>query len=56
MQGQFVDLYASADYLGPGAIEIDRYQTEIFRHRAPAGRVWTEDQAGAGDRASVAVL
>jgi hypothetical protein len=23
-------LYASADYLGPGAIEIDRYQTEIF--------------------------
>jgi hypothetical protein len=30
MQGQFVDLYASADYLGPGAIEIDRYQTEIF--------------------------
>jgi hypothetical protein len=30
MQGKFVDLYASADYLGPGAIEIDRYQTEIF--------------------------
>jgi hypothetical protein len=30
MKGQFVDLYASADYLGPGAIEIDRYQTEIF--------------------------
>lgn len=30
MQGQFVDLMAAADYLGPGAIEIDRYQTEIF--------------------------
>ncbi len=30
MKGQFVDLYASADYLGPGAIEVDRYQTEIF--------------------------
>jgi hypothetical protein len=30
MKGQFVDLYASADYIGPGAIEIDRYQTEIF--------------------------
>jgi hypothetical protein len=30
MRGQFVDLYGSADYLGPGAIEIDRYQTEIF--------------------------
>lgn len=30
MQGQFVDLMAAADYLGPGAIEINRYQTEIF--------------------------
>ena len=30
MKGQFVDLYASADFLGPGAIEVDRYQTEIF--------------------------
>jgi hypothetical protein len=30
MAGKFVDLYASADYLGPGAIEVDRYQTEIF--------------------------
>src|SRR3984957_1359172 len=30
MRGQFVDLYASADYIGPGAIEVDRYQTEIF--------------------------
>src|SRR5208282_1418177 len=30
MKGQFLDLMAAADYLGPGAIEIDRYQTEIF--------------------------
>jgi len=30
MQGQFVDLYAAADYLGPGAVEVNRYQTEIF--------------------------
>jgi len=30
MQGQFVDLMAAADYLGPAAIEVDRYQTEIF--------------------------
>ncbi len=30
MAGQFVDLYAAADYLGPGAVEVDRYQTEIF--------------------------
>src|SRR4051812_2226970 len=30
MQGQFVDLIAAAEYLGPGAVEVDRYQTEIF--------------------------
>src|SRR5579885_1152875 len=30
MQGRFVDLMAAADYLGPAAIEVDRYQTEIF--------------------------
>jgi len=30
MTGRFVDLMAAADYLGPGAVEIDRYQTEIF--------------------------
>lgn len=30
MTGQFVDLFAAADFLGPGAVEIDRYQTEIF--------------------------
>ena len=30
MNGQFLDLMAAADFLGPGAIEVDRYQTEIF--------------------------
>ena len=30
MTGQFVDLFAAADFLGPGAVEIDRYQSEIF--------------------------
>ncbi len=30
MQGKFVDLMAAADYLGPAAVEVDRYQTEIF--------------------------
>src|SRR5271155_686164 len=30
MNAQFIDLNATADFLGPGAIEIDRYQTEIF--------------------------
>src|SRR5580693_3692441 len=41
MPGKFVDLYASADYLGPGAIEVDRYQTEIFdivRRRGVVGQ------------------
>ncbi len=30
MNTQFVDLHAAADYMAPGAVEIDRYQTEIF--------------------------
>jgi hypothetical protein len=30
MNARFIDLNAAADYLGPGAIEINRYQTEIF--------------------------
>ncbi|HLZ40306.1 MAG TPA: hypothetical protein VKQ11_05055 [Candidatus Sulfotelmatobacter sp.] len=30
MQGRFMDLMAAADFLGPGAVEVDRYQTEIF--------------------------
>jgi hypothetical protein len=30
MRAQFLDLMAAADYLGPGAVEINRYQTEIF--------------------------
>ncbi|HTR24667.1 MAG TPA: hypothetical protein VMI10_11840 [Terriglobales bacterium] len=29
MKANFLDLHAAADYLGPGAVEIDRYQTEI---------------------------
>jgi hypothetical protein len=29
MKAQFVSLQAAADYMGPGTIEVDRYQTEI---------------------------
>ena len=29
MKAQFIDMHAAADFLGPGAIEINRYQTEI---------------------------
>src|SRR6185312_814328 len=29
MTPQFIDLAAAADFMGPGAIEVDRYQTEI---------------------------
>ncbi|HEX9198344.1 MAG TPA: hypothetical protein VF865_02205 [Acidobacteriaceae bacterium] len=30
MNTQFVDLHAAADFMAPGAVEVDRYQTEIF--------------------------
>ena len=30
MNAQFLDLHAAADFLGPGAIEVNRYQTEII--------------------------
>jgi hypothetical protein len=30
MTAQFIDLNGAADFLGPGAIEVNRYQTEIF--------------------------
>jgi hypothetical protein len=29
MNAQFIDLHAAADFLGPGAVEINRYQSEI---------------------------
>jgi len=29
MKAQFLDLHAAADFLGPGAVEVNRYQTEI---------------------------
>ncbi len=41
MKAQFVNLQAAADYMGPGAIEVDRYQTEItdiVRRRGPFGQ------------------
>lgn len=30
MKADFLDLRAAADYLGPGAVEVNRYQTEIM--------------------------
>jgi len=41
MTAQFLDLHAAADYLGPGAIEVNMYQQEIFdivRRRGPFGQ------------------
>jgi len=29
MNAQFIDLHAAADFLGPGAVEVNRYQSEI---------------------------
>jgi hypothetical protein len=40
-KGYFVDIAAAADFLGPGAIEVNRYQSEItdlVRRRAPFGQ------------------
>ena len=40
MKAQFVNLQAAADYMGPGAIEVDLYQseiTDIVRRRGPFG-------------------
>src|SRR5271166_736016 len=41
MKAQFVNLQAAADYMGPGAIEVEMYQTEItdiVRRRNPFGQ------------------
>jgi hypothetical protein len=41
MKAQFVDLQATADFMGPGAIEVDRYQaeiTDIVRRRGVFGQ------------------
>ena len=56
MNGRFVDLMAAADFIGPGAVEVERYQTEIFDIVRRRGAFRTADQAGAGDGASVAVF
>jgi hypothetical protein len=40
-RGHFVDIAAAADFLGPGAIEVNRYQSEItdlVRRRCPFGQ------------------
>ena len=40
MKAQFLNLQAAADYIGPGAIEVELYQTEILdivRRRNPFG-------------------
>src|SRR5215470_10078436 len=41
MRADFLDLHAAADFLGPGAIEINRYQneiTDIVRRRGAFGQ------------------
>src|ERR1700719_39608 len=41
MKANFLDLHAAADFLGPGAVEIERYQTEItdiVRRRGVVGQ------------------
>src|SRR5690348_10544869 len=41
MRAQFIELAAAADYLGPGAVEVNRYQseiTDIVRRRGAFGQ------------------
>ena len=41
MRAQFIDLAAAADYLGPGVVEVNRYQseiTDIVRRRGAFGQ------------------
>jgi len=41
MNAQFIDLSAAADFLGPGAVEVNRYQneiTDIVRRRGVFGQ------------------
>jgi hypothetical protein len=41
MKAQFIDLHAAADFMGPGAIEVNRYQneiTDIVRRRGTFGQ------------------
>ena len=41
MKAQFIDLLAAADFLEPGAVEVNRYQseiTDIVRRRGVLGQ------------------
>jgi hypothetical protein len=41
MNATFADIHAAADFIGPGAIEVPLYQTEIFdicRRSSPFGQ------------------
>src|SRR5205814_8963150 len=41
MNAQFIDLHAAADFLGPGAIEVNRYQSDTtarLRRRGACGQ------------------
>jgi len=53
MKANFLDLHAAADFLGPGAIEINRYQTEItdiVRRRGVFGQRMKQVPATANHR------
>ena len=41
MNASFADIHAAADFIGPGAVEVPLYQTEIFaicRRSSPFGQ------------------
>gem|GEM_PF-2953552 len=56
MNAQFTDINATADYIGPGAIEVPIYQTEILDLVRRRGVVRSAHQAGTRDRTPFALL
>ncbi len=48
MNAKFTDIHGAADYIGPGAIEVPLYQTEILDLVQRRGIFGQTDQAGSG--------
>ena len=56
MNAKFTEIHAAADYIGPGAIEVPLYQSEITDLVQRRGIFGQTDQAGSGYRPSFAIL
>ena len=56
MIAQFKDIHAAADYIGPGAIEVPQYNSEITDIVRRRGVFGLAHQAGSRDWSPVAVF